>query len=413
MSELWDDVLGDRVLGHEQKFIDILEAHGFADLPLAVPLAKTPARRWTNSDIDQLVHLWDEESCSLHALSIALNRNPEDITYKLMGVYTDKGLTFSAAGRGVGSSNWTDAVADCAKELFAAGLPAWKIGATFGVDSTYCKAKLYDGRDGYGHHKMNSFDACSEHKRAVNAAMVKALKPNATTLLECFAGEGKSTLGYAEAMPYLVKAVAIDRNPETFHTLAGNTASLGEKVTVVQSAAKIHLMRLILDENTGPFDVIDLDPFTSCAEEVPLAIELAKPGTLLFLTIGEHRKAHTPSGILSLAQRHQAWPDDTSSTTMGAEAPRYILGEVARAALKQNYLLEPFLVIRYASIIRAYCRLVRATTTTALLDEFRINFSFDHQGGRLAVPICHWRSVDPSNPLLSMDFDEPPSKRIR
>lgn len=392
--------------GHDPTFLAILEKHGFGDAPLPVPLKAryTRGRRWTAEELEWAYEQW-EAGASFNALTARLNRNPQDIIFKLIDLCRERGTTFSEAGRNVGSAKWNEKVEACATELFAEGLPAWKIALVFGVDFEHCEKRLYAARSDYGHNKRNPFAVCTDHKRLVNAALARSLAAPDASVFEGYAGQGLSTNGYLDALPK-ASIVAVEQDPATAKRLRA-TVSDPARVEIVSDSARRTLLRRILDEpDSTTFDLIDLDPFVSCADALGPALELARDGTLLFVTFGgEYRRCFIGSNRKSLAKRYRVQLFDTSNSEALEEMPRFMLGELASKAMTLGLLVEPLVVVRYPMVVRAYLRLRKPKTLQALLDGYNEQVTRDQRGARFDVAIPKWRSVEASDPLAAAAQD--------
>jgi hypothetical protein len=399
--------------GHDEMFLEILRRHGFGDRPLPVPLQAryTRARRWTVAELELAYARW-EAGCSFNAITAELNRNPQDIIFKLLALCRERGRQFTEAGRNVGSANWSQEIETCARELFAAGLPAWKIALVFDVDFEHCEKRLYAGRADYGHRKLNPFAVCSEHKRALNVAIAAACAADAANVFEGYAGRGESTNGYLEALPH-ASFVAVEQDRDSVAQLVDSLTD-SERVTIDVDSARRSLLRRILHEPERSFDVIDLDPFVSCADAIDPALELAHDGTLFFVTFGgEYRRCFIATNRKALAKRYRVQLGSASSAEALEEMPRFMLGELASKAMMHGFLVEPLLVVRYPMIVRAYLRLRKPRSLQALLDEFNARVTRDERGSRFDVAIPKWRSVDAADPFASGGAEPPHTPRRR
>lgn len=399
--------------GHDPTFLAILEKHGFADAELPVPLRAryTKGRRWTAEELEWAYDQW-EAGATFNAITARLNRNPQDIIFKLLDLCRERGTTFSEAGRNVGSSNWNPEVEACATELFAESLPAWKIALVFGVDFEHCEKRLYAARSDYGHNKRNPFAICTDHKRLVNAALARSLVPPDASVFEGYAGEGLSTNGYVNALPQ-ASFVAVEQDAETAERLEAAIVD-PSRVEIVRDSARRALLRRILEEPGKAFDLIDLDPFVSCADAIEPGLELAKDGTLFFVTFGgEYRRCFIKSNRKSLAKRYRVQLSDASNSEALEEMPRFMLGELASRAMTLGLLVEPLLVIRYPMVVRAYLRLRKPKSLQALLDGYNARVTRDERGARFDVPIPKWRTVDASDPLAAAAEDHRHIPRTR
>lgn len=392
--------------GHDPVFLGILERHGFGGCPLPVPLQRryTKPRRWAQNELDWAYEQW-RVGQSFNVITRTLNRNPQDIIFKLIDLCRARGEVFTEAGRNVGSANWSASVEACATDLFAAGLPAWKIALIFDVDFEHCEKRLYAARSDYGHQKKNPFAVCTEHKRLLNIAVVKASAPKVKRVFEGYAGEGISTNNYLDALPN-ARIVAVEGSSDIADRLASNISE-PQRVEVQEDTARRVLLRRILDMPDDKFDLIDLDPFISCADAIGPALELARDNALLFVTFGgEYRRCFIRSNRKALAKRYRVELFDASNAEALQEMPKFMLGELACQAMTRGLLVEPLVVVRYPMIVRAYLRLRRAKSTQALLDGFASSVSRDERGSYFNVSMPKWRSVDVNNPF-AVAKDEP------
>lgn len=390
---------GEGFYAHDARFLEILGRHGFGGRPLSVPLQGryTRPRRWKHSELEWAYEQW-RDGKSFNFITAALNRNPQDIIFKLLDLCRERGEVFTEAGRSVGSANWNETVEACATELFGAGLPAWKIALIFDVDFEHCEKRLYAARSDYGHNKKNPFAICTEHKRRLNVSIAKAAAPEAVRVFEGYAGEGLSTNNYLSALPH-AHIVAVEENADTADRLE---SGLNEptRVEIERDTAKRALLRRILESPDDKFDLIDLDPFVSCADAIGPALELAKNNALLFLTFGgEYRRCFIGSNRKSLTKRYRVNLPDASNAEALQEIPKFMLGEVACQAMSQGFRIEPLVVVRYPMIVRAYLRLEKAKSAQVLIEWFSSAVARDARGARYSVPIPKWRDVDADDPL--------------
>jgi hypothetical protein len=391
---------GSDLRAHDPIFLAILERHGFGNRPLRVPLQRryTKPRRWSEGELEWAFEQW-RDGVTFNVITAALNRNPQDIIFKLLDLCRERGEVFTEAGRNVGSANWSPTIEKCANELFAAGLPAWKVALIFDVDFEHCEKRLYAARSDYGHHKKNPFAVCSDHKRLLNVAVVKAAAPELKRVFEGYAGEGLSTNDYLSAAPNAT-FVAVEDDVETAGRLESSLGDNAGRVEIEHVSARRVLLRRILDVPDDKFDLIDLDPFVSCADAIGPALEWAKDNTLLFITFGgEYRRCFIGSNRKSLSTRYRVHLPDASNAEALEEMPRFMLGELACQAMTQGYLVEPLVVVRYPMIVRCYLRLHKPKSTQALLDGFAASVVRDGRGAYFRVPIPKWREVDVNDPF--------------
>nr|WP_246344781.1 hypothetical protein [Conexibacter arvalis] len=271
---------------------------------------------------------------------------------------------------------------------------------------------MYAARRDYGHRKKNPFAICTDHKRAVNVAVVQATATHAKRVFDGYAGEGISTVQYMDVLPQAT-FVAVEENAETASRLAGAITEPG-RVEIEIDTARRALLRRLLERPDEKFDLIDLDPFVTCADTIGPALEMAQDNAMMFVTFGgEYRRCFIGSNRKSLAKRYRIHLPEASNAEALEEMPRFMLGELASQAMTQGFLVEPLLVIRYPMIVRAYLRLRRAKSTQSLLDGFARSVVRDERGAYFRVPIPKWRSVDRHHPLTVTGAEAPHVPRNR
>src|SRR5258708_19248976 len=201
---------------HDARFLRILHKHGFASVQAPVPLIGrySKGRKWTIAEFNRCYEAW-RSGKSLTLIAATLNRNPQDMIYKLLRKCREAGLVFSQKGQSEGNVNWTPPVAQCAAELFEAGLPAWKIAVLFKVDFEFVEKAVFLGRPKYGHDKKNPFAICTDHKQVVNRLVISQSNLRIRMVLDSFAGEGRFSRIVEDVCP-AAKINAIESDPDTF-----------------------------------------------------------------------------------------------------------------------------------------------------------------------------------------------------
>jgi hypothetical protein len=117
-------------------------------------------------------------------------------------------------------------------------------------------------------------------KRIVNEIVARDRKWN--FVLDCFAGFGISTSIYIK---HSKKVVAIEKNLKYASAMWANLAlpffgnGSGELNIIPQD--NLVYMKEALKEKQDPPDLIDLDPFASCEQQLDLALKWMKDGALL------------------------------------------------------------------------------------------------------------------------------------
>lgn len=340
----------------DKKYIEILNTHGFADVSVVVPLQAryTKGRAWTPGELKTLEGLW-RDGFSLTFIAAKLNRNPQDIIYKFI-----RGPrlfpNFSQKGRSEGAFNWTNKVQTCAEELFEGGLPAWKIAALFQTDFEYVEKKLYGSRGDYGHKKKNPFALHTNHKESENKRIVEGHADKIDRALELFCGEGKVT------------KILEDNDVRTIVAIDNDERALKEAKLKCNYAEFIHennedaLNRLTLSEKK--FDLIDVDPFTTCFEQVPQIWNILAERAFVGITLGgEYRRCFIGSNRKAIKSRYGFYSENMPNDEYLNVFPSYFLGWVADQAAKNAFTFSVLSAYRYANICRFWLCAERSDNT--------------------------------------------------
>lgn len=401
---------------HDAEMLGILRQHGFpvCDLPVELRGRYTKARRWTNEELNEAYSRWEQKE-TFNEISRALNRNPQDIIFKLLDVCKEKGVRFTEAGRSAGSKNWKPAVAACAEDLFRAGLPAWKIAVLFDVDFEHVEKQLFAGREDYGHKKLNPFAICTDHKRDLNIRILEEVGFTGDRVFEGYAGEGLSTKRYSDYLkPNVIDAVEADA--DTFDRLKHSSIAYPD-VNPILGNARHELLRGVVD-GVAKYDLIDLDPFVTCYDALGPALEMLNPGGLLFVTFGgEYRRCFIETNRKTIAKRYRAHLFGLDNKEVFAETPRYMLGELAEKAFTLGLLLEPLVLIRYPMVVRAYLRVNQPKSVSDLLAVFNSQVTRTGRGSRFESGIPKWKLISLDRPLADFEAlapdqdDHQPRKR--
>jgi hypothetical protein len=340
---------------HDKKFIKILKAHGFSDIQSPVPLVGryTKGRRWKPEEFEACYAAW-KSGTSITLIAAGLNRNPQDIIYKLLERCKSEKIDFTEKGRSEGSKNWTPTVANCAAKLFEAGLPAWKIAALFQVDFEHVEKALFLNRSDYGHRKMNPFVICTDHKHLVNQKVVKRAGVYIRSALDAFAGEGSLTTLLEELFPEAM-LIAVEANPETFSRAQKKT--WGPNVSWLNEDNCEVMTRLV---NCGArFDLIDLDPFVTCYEQAQHVWKLLNPESLLFVTFGgEYRRSFIRTNRKAIAKRYGFYNESLSNPEYLEVVPYFALGWLAMQAATNGFYFEVIRAIRYPNNCRFWTKVI-------------------------------------------------------
>lgn len=332
---------------HDPVFLNILNDFGFGNISIPVPLKKryTKGRKWTAWEIDELKRLW-ANGYNLTFISAVLNRNPQDIIYKFIRgekLFED----FSQKGRSEGSSNWTSAVGKCAHALFAEGLPAWKIATLFQVDFEYVEKKVFSERDNYGHVKKNPFYQHTQHKNYTNRVMLDEAPFAINSALELFCGHGIFTKDIIHKnIPHIV---SIDSDEKIIER---NKMELSKSQVNFICADNLAIIPK-LKQKQSHFDLIDVDPFTTCHEQIPLIWDLMADRCLVGITFGgEYRRCFITSNRTSIKKRYGFDAPNLNNQEYFDAIALYFLGWVAKQAKENGYGFEVISGVRYANICR-------------------------------------------------------------
>ena len=355
------------VEAHDIKFIDSLSRHGFSDLRLVVPLKAryTKGRRWSEQDLIDVIDAWHKQK-SITFVAACLNRNPQDMIYKLLDYCKSKGIAFTQKYRSEGSSCWDEKTKLCAEELFENGLPAWKIAAIFRVDFEHVEKELFVKRDQYGHNKKNPFGINTDHKQLVNCSILKSSDVVPSRVFEPFAGEGrftKSLLNHERVK----EIVCIEQDETTLETFKKNITS--SKVSLYHDDN----LNLMGKSELGKFDLIDLDPFVTCHEQLTSVWQHLNKNSLLFVTFGgEYRRSFIKTNRQSIANRYGFLDADCDNKSYLEIVPFFFLGHVAKIASENNFKFDVIRAVRYANNCRFWLKTEKVDRSKSMkwLSEF-------------------------------------------
>ena len=280
-------------------------------------------------------------------MSAALNRNPQDIIYRLLDECSDSDTGFRQVGlKSFGALEERKLAAG--RKLFEAGLTAWRIAALFGIDFEGVEKLLYKGRSDYGHAKKNPFGVCTDHKQIANEAILSRL-PKPDRILDAFAGEGRFAINVSQAFPgSQVLCIESDSN-----TISRGRAQTKEYPKIHwEHANNVEVMKR-LAESGKSFELVDLDPFVSCRDQVPLVWKLLTAQSHLFITFGgEYRRSFIGTNRKAIANRYGYDNAELSNRDYLETIPSYFLGWVARQAAVNGFVLSLKYCVRYANNCR-------------------------------------------------------------
>ncbi|HVG33938.1 MAG TPA: hypothetical protein VM911_12695 [Pyrinomonadaceae bacterium] len=353
----WEGIEPADITSCDPEFLEILRECGFGNIKPVVPLKRryTRGRRWTKEEFKVCFAAW-QSGISLTRIAAALNRNPQDMIYRLLDYCHEQGIKFTEQGRSEGVENWTPQVANCASKLFAAGLPAWKIATLFRVDFEHVEKQVFIGRDDYGHRKQNPFTINTKHKYFANEQVLSSIRLDISDALDAFAGEGKTTEIISHLFPHAC-ILATESDAKTFSV--AQEKKWGRKITWLCEDNLSVIQRCA--ESGRQFDLIDLDPFVTCYKQLNLIWPLLRPSALLFITFGgEYRRSFIASNRKAIATRYSFYNADLGNSDYLEIVPFFFLGWVATLAGQNSFTFTVARAIRYANTCRFWLR-VNAT----------------------------------------------------
>src|SRR5258708_20740376 len=262
--------------------------------------------------------------------------------YKLLRKCREAGLVFSQKGQSEGNVNWTPPVAQCAAELFEAGLPAWKIAVLFKVAFEFVEKAVFLGRPKYGHDKKNPFAICTDHKQVVNRLVISQSNLRIRMVLDSFAGEGRFSRIVEDVCP-AAKINAIESDPDTF-ARATKSDWTNALWTLSDNINEMEKFR----GTAHKFDLIDFDPFVSCRDQLMSVWPLLQSESLLFITIGgEYRRSFIGSNRKAMEKRYGFTAFEMDNRQYLEEVPFYFVGWVAAQAAKNDFVVDVIRAVSY------------------------------------------------------------------
>ena len=152
----------------------------------------------------------------------------------------------------------------------------------------------------------------------------------------------------------------VEKDSETFgraqslRAWKGTTRWLqGDNTDVMRSLAK----------GGVKFDVIDLDPFVSCREQVDLLWPLLADAAGLFVTFGgEYRRSFIQTNRIAIGRRYGFLDTTMANSDYLEVVPSYFLGWLASEAAKNGFIFELKRAVRYPNNCRYWLRAMRASS---------------------------------------------------
>ncbi len=358
----WDDLKPVPKDQCDSKYLNILEQCGFGHIQPVVPLKArySQGRRWTREEFQACVISW-KSGISLTLIAASLNRNPQDMIFRLLDYCEREGLEFTERGRSEGSDNWTPAVGECAGKLFEAGLPAWKIATLFQVDFEHVEKQLFLKRHDYGHRKKNPFGINTDHKHLINAKVLADSGDNIQDALDAFAGEGKTTTIIEDLFPH-ARILAVESDNTVF---SKSQIRAWNSTTEWINQDNLAVISTLLKEGRH-FDLVDLDPFVTCHAQLKEVWHLLRPQALLFVTFGgEYRRSFISSNRKAIASRYDFYNENLDNKTYLELVPCFFLGWIAHLAMLNCYTFSILRAVRYANNCRFWLSVKQCSSRTA------------------------------------------------
>jgi hypothetical protein len=341
---------------HDEKYLSILKKHRIepnSPVPLVGRYSKP--RRWSAEELAACVEA-HHKGIPISLMSAALNRNPQDIIYRLLDECSANGISFAEVGLKA-SYKWNDAAVAAARDLFEAGLTAWRIAALFGVDFEGVEKTLYMGRDGYGHVKKNPFAICTDHKQLVNSEVLRII-PSPDHALDAFAGEGRFAEKVIEGHPH-TRLICIEQDENTFNI--GKTSRAWPETVSWFHSDNVHVMTRLREEGRH-FDLIDLDPFVSCRDQIDYLWPLLDDRTALFVTFGgEYRRSFIGTNRKAIAKRYGFYDAEIQNSDYLEVIPSYFYGWLANEAASHGFILQVHCAIRYPNNCRFWLTAMKSS----------------------------------------------------
>ncbi|QWD78492.1 class I SAM-dependent methyltransferase [Polynucleobacter sp. MWH-Svant-W18] len=353
----WDEIPIVSNDQHDQKYLDILKKHNLDKIEIVVPLKGryTKSRRWEESELEEIINAWINKT-SITFVSACLNRNPQDMIYKLLKYCKSKGIPFTQKERSESSKNWTEQVKNCAVELFESGLPAWKIATTFRVDFEHVEKELFLKRNHYGHDKKNPFGINTDHKQLVNEEYIENSNIQIKRVFEPYAGEGRFTKILLTCST-IKEIICIESNKETADVFRSSVRD--KRVKFIEDDNLTYFQ----DKSLGKFDLIDLDPFITCNEQLKYVWDRLNNKSLLCVTFGgEYRRSFISTNRKSISNRYGFTNFEIPNKDYLEIVPSYFIGYVAKMAVENNFYFDIVRAVRYANNCRFWLRTTKSNS---------------------------------------------------
>lgn len=385
----WDDLSPVPRTAHDPALLAIAVSAGIPRSRLTIPLIARyrSGRPWSHEELASAYEAWSA-GASITLIAAALNRSPQDIIYRLLDECTRRGVRFTETNRTTAHESWKAEDEPLARELYERGVAAWRIAVLLRVDFGVAEKRLSSKRSGYGHKKLNPFAINTEHKLWLNDAILGDSQVLVHRALDSFAGQGYTTSLMVRHFPS-AEIHAVDCDGDALAVAKRRVQSErvrwwhGDNRTILPELQKTH----------GTFDLIDLDPFVSCADQLPLALPLLSDHSLLFVTFGgEYRRSFIGSNRSSIHSRYGFDGSGLSNTQYLEEVPHYFAGHLHSLLRTRRLVATPLAAVRYANICRFWFE-VRRTTTALAERHFRSACNESERGTRWNGTLRRFREI--------------------
>lgn len=403
IEECWDRIEVAPEEAHERVFVEILSRHGLSPVNSPVPLVSrySKGKRWTHEEFEACFSAY-QRGVPLTQIAAALNRNPQDMIFRLMDRCRILGIPFREVSLPNASKRWTNFTNEVALELFHAGLTAWRIAVLFRVDFEQVEKAMFAARKGYGHDKKNPFIICTVHKRLVNREILSRYKHKVNNALNAFAGCGEFTAALSEIVPQ-ASTVSVELDRDVFEVACKLTPAENHRWVNSNNLEEFQQLRKACQK----FDCIDLDPFVTCHEQLGEVWHLAHDNCLLLVTFGgEYRRSFIGSNRLAIKRRYGFFSDTLNNRDYLEVVPSYFLGHIAGLSSAHGFVFEVVRAVRYPNNCR-FCLDVRRVSISAA-QNWLATSTVELDGGRT------WRDLSmPRFSEVRHEFEETRVKRAK
>jgi len=117
-----------------------------------------------------------------------------------------------------------------------------------------------------------------------------------------------------------------------------------------------------LNNSAEKYDLIDLDPFVSCREQIDLVWNLLTDQSALFITFGgEYRRSFIGTNRKAIARRYGFSNDTLTNSDYLEIIPAFFYGWVALQSANHGFILDIEYCVRYPNYCRFWTKARRAS----------------------------------------------------